>query len=52
MRLIGQKVDALAEHQLNEFDGERLVTGLFLKCSSRTEAAIHETYLFVCLKIK
>ncbi len=27
MRLIGQKVDALAEHQLNEFAGERLLTG-------------------------
>ena len=32
MRLIGQKVDALAEHQLNEFAGERLLTGLSLKC--------------------
>ncbi len=35
MRLIGQKVDALAEHQLNEFAGERLLTGLSLKCRSR-----------------
>ena len=43
MRLIGQKVDALAEHQLNEFAGERLLTGLSLKCRSRPEAAIHET---------
>lgn len=38
MRLIGQKVDALAEHQLNEFAGERLLTGLSLKCRSRSEA--------------
>lgn len=35
MRLIGQEVDALAEHQLNEFAGERLLTGLALKCRSR-----------------
>lgn len=35
MRLIGQKVDALAEHQLNEFACERLLTGLSLKCRSR-----------------
>ena len=40
MRLIGQEVDALAEHQLNEFAGERLLTGLALKCRSRPEAAI------------
>ena len=38
MRLIGQEVDALAEHQLNEFAGERLLTGLALKCRSRPEA--------------
>ena len=37
MRLIGQEVDALAEHQLNEFAGERLLTGLALKCRSRPE---------------
>lgn len=40
MRLIGQEVDALAEHQLNEFAGERLLTGLALKCRSRPKAAI------------
>ena len=40
MRLIGQEVDALAEHQLNEFAGERLLTGLALKCRSRPEAAV------------
>ena len=40
MRLIGQKVDALAEHQLNEFAGERLLTGLALKCRSRPGAGI------------
>ena len=39
MRLIGQEVDALAEHQLNEFAGERLLTGLALKCRSRPGAA-------------
>ena len=39
MRLIGQEVDALAEHQLNEFAGERLLTGLALKCRSRPTAA-------------
>ena len=38
MRLIGQEVDALAEHQLNEFAGERLLTGLALKCRSRPRA--------------
>ena len=38
MRLIGQEVDALAEHQLNEFAGERLLTGLALKCRSRPDA--------------
>lgn len=38
MRLIGQEVDALAEHQLNEFAGERLLTGLALKCRSRPGA--------------
>ncbi len=38
MRLIGQEVDALAEHQLNEFAGERLLTGLALKCRSRPVA--------------
>jgi hypothetical protein len=41
MRLIGQEVDALAEHQLNEFAGERLLTGLALKCRSRPEADNH-----------
>ena len=51
MRLIGQEVDALAEHQLNEFAGERLLAGLSLKCRSRREAAIHETYLFVCFQL-
>lgn len=40
MRLIGQEVDALTEHQLNEFAGERLLTGLALKCRSRPEAVI------------
>jgi len=40
MRLIGQEVDALAEHQLNEFAGERLLTGLALKCRSRPAAVI------------
>lgn len=40
MRLIGQEVDALAEHQLNEFAGERLLTGLALKCRSRPGAGI------------
>ena len=40
MRLIGQEVDALAEHQLNEFAGERLLAGLSLKCRSRPEAVI------------
>lgn len=40
MRLIGQKVDALAEHQLNEFAGERLLTGLSLKCRNRPKAVI------------
>lgn len=40
MRLIGQKVDALAEHQLNEFACERLLTGLSLKCRSRPETVI------------
>lgn len=43
MRLIGQKVDALAEHQLNEFAGERLLTGLSLKCRSRPEAELRLT---------
>lgn len=38
MRLIGQEVDALAEHQLNEFAGERLLTGLSLKFHGRSEA--------------
>ena len=41
MRLIGQEVDALAEHQLNEFAGERLLTGLALKCRSRPTPALH-----------
>ena len=41
MRLIGQEVDALAEHQLNEFAGERLLTGLALKCRSRPIAVIY-----------
>lgn len=40
MRLIGQEVDALAEHQLNEFAGERLLTGLALKCRSRPRADV------------
>ena len=40
MRLIGQEVDALAEHQLNEFAGERLLTGLALKCRSRPLAEV------------
>lgn len=40
MRLIGQEVDALAEHQLNEFAGERLLTGLALKCRSRPDAVL------------
>lgn len=39
MRLIGQEVDALAEHQLNEFAGERLLAGLSLKCRSRPGVA-------------
>lgn len=43
MRLIGQKVDALAEHQLNEFAGERLLTGLSLKCRSWPKAGIQGT---------
>ena len=43
MRLIGQEVDALAEHQLNEFAGERLLTGLALKCRSRPGAADRQT---------
>ena len=42
MRLIGQEVDALAEHQLNEFAGERLLTGLALKCRSRPTAAVQQ----------
>ena len=42
MRLIGQEVDALAEHQLNEFAGERLLTGLALKCRSRPEPVVPE----------
>jgi hypothetical protein len=41
MRLIGQEVDALAEHQLNEFAGERLLTGLSLKFRSRPKAVVH-----------
>lgn len=45
MRLIGQEVDALAEHQLNEFAGERLLTGLALKCRSRPLTAIDERQL-------
>ncbi len=44
MRLIGQEVDALAEHQLNEFAGERLLTGLALKCRSRPEADAGRTF--------
>lgn len=44
MRLIGQEVDALAEHQLNEFAGERLLTGLALKCRSRPEAVMRCTF--------
>lgn len=43
MRLIGQEVDALAEHQLNEFAGERLLTGLALKCRSRPGVADRQT---------
>lgn len=41
MRLIGQEVDALAEHQLNEFAGERLLAGLSLKCRSRPKPDVH-----------
>ncbi len=43
MRLIGQEVDALAEHQLNEFAGERLLTGL---ARSRPTAASRQRRLF------
>lgn len=50
MRLIGQEVDALAEHQLNEFAGERLLTGLSLKCRSRPEAAVRLPFI-ECLLI-
>ncbi len=45
MRLIGQEVDALAEHQLNEFAGERLLTGLSLKCRSRPRAVTHSAVM-------
>ena len=40
MRLIGQKVDALAEHQLNEFAGERLLTGVSFKFPCRPIAVV------------
>lgn len=46
MRLIGQEVDALAEHQLNEFAGERLLTGLSLKFRSRPGTVIYPTLAF------
>ena len=48
MRLIGQEVDALAEHQLNEFAGERLLTGLSLTglARSRPTAASRQRRLF------
>lgn len=52
MRLIGQEVDALAEHQLNEFAGERLLTGLALKCRSRPEADVARTVGIVRLRLK
>lgn len=48
MRLIGQEVDALAEHQLNEFAGERLLTGLALKCRSRPKAGIEYAEKWHC----
>ena len=51
MRLIAPEGDTLAKLQPNEFAGERLLAGLSLKCRSRPEAAIHETYLFVCFQL-
>lgn len=51
MRLIGQEVDALAEHQLNEFAGERLLTGLSLKCRSRPRAVSHQSIFGTCFQL-
>lgn len=46
MRLIGQKVDALAVLQLYKFSDERLLTGVSLNYRPRPEAAVRIAHLY------
>lgn len=50
MRLIGQKVDALAVLQLYKFSDERLLTGVSLNYRPRPKAVSHSNFITGRLK--